>query len=127
MCCPYELAAAYQFTSVRSLGVARNRAVGDERHVTFQEQQVEQDQEDRLRLQQVAAAAIAAATATATSLLLNAVETAVLEQKENQDDTSSINCNAAEKCEEKTENGNDNNNDSNINTCREKTNRIMDL
>lgn len=96
MCCPYELAAAYQFTSVASLDIARNRALGDERHVAFQEQQAQLDILDRLRFQQVAAAA-AIAAAHATSLLLNPKIAVLEESNENQEDASSIHCNAAEK------------------------------
>lgn len=36
MCCPYELAAAYQARSITSLGIARSRAIGDEREVAKQ-------------------------------------------------------------------------------------------
>ena len=91
MCCPYELAAAYQFTSVASLDIARNRALDDERHVAFQEQQAQRDTLGRLRLRQVAAAAIAAAHAT--SLLLNPNIAVLDEPTENQEVASKGNGN----------------------------------
>lgn len=92
MCCPYQIAAAYLSTSLASIDIARNRAIGDERDATAQraQDQHEQASENKNKNERTVASNhnTAVRQHLANTNTTCALAESISKQKENRDDNT---------------------------------------